>query len=381
MSAGAIFLFMETAPLPPEELACRVAFCCLEFVGSSTFGRLMGYFGSAQKAWQNLDRSNGEKLGIGEDSLQKFLAWRSKCSPMALMDKFSRQVDYIFPIENNLYSSNLKNISDPPYLLFVRGNPSVLNGETLAVVGSRRISPYGRQAVEILICDLVRAGLVIVSGLAIGADACAHQAALDAGGRTLAILASGVDQITPSANYQLGCRILSSGQGAILSERPPGWRVQKFSFPLRNRLIAGVSLGVLVVEAAENSGSLHTVASALEQGREVFAVPGPINSPVSQGTNRLIQQGAKLVAKASDVLEELGMASPPELDEPGSLSSTLSLSPDEDQFLKIIRGNQGSSSGQLAIIAAIPADRLNGILTLLELKGVISCQSGCWFCR
>ncbi len=201
------------------------------------------------------------------------------------------------------FPRRLREIPDPPPVLFVRGRLLAEDAFSVAVIGSRRASPYGLSICERIAQDLVRNGLSIVSGMARGVDAAAHWAGLEGGGRTLAVLGTGVDVAYPKSNRSLFERIPL--QGAILSEFLPGTGPLRGNFPRRNRIISGMALGVLVVEAAERSGTMITVRTALEQGREVFAVPGDVRSPLSRGTHRLIKQGAKLVEGIEDVLEEL----------------------------------------------------------------------------
>ena len=201
------------------------------------------------------------------------------------------------------YPRPLKEIFDPPILLYARGRVELLSGHNLAVVGSRRPSPYGMSVAQKLGRELVQTGLVVVSGMARGVDSLAHRGALDAGGNTIAVLGCGVDVVYPRENEKLAQRIVE--RGLIVSEFRLGSTAFPQNFPIRNRIISGVSLGVIVVEGAQYSGSLITARLALDQGREVFAVPGNIVSKQSWGPNLLIKQGAKLVQEPTDVLEDL----------------------------------------------------------------------------
>ena len=200
----------------------------------------------------------------------------------------------------------LNAIPDAPEVLFVRGDPEVLSAPQIAVVGSRRATPAGARIARRLAGELAAHGIVVTSGLAQGVDAEAHRGALDAGGRTIAVLGSSLDRIYPSAHRSLAERI--AGHGGLVTEFPFGTRPMPWNFPWRNRIISGLSLGVLVVEAAERSGSLVTARLAADQGREVFAVPGSILNPLSSGCHRLLRDGAKLVERVEDVLEELPLA-------------------------------------------------------------------------
>lgn len=203
------------------------------------------------------------------------------------------------------YPRLLKEIPDPPKILYVRGVGSKINLEkTIAVVGTRNITAYGMQMTKKIVTGLVRQGFTIVSGLAYGVDAVAHEAALDAGGKTIAVLGCGIDIIAPKANTEIYWRIAKGG-GAIVSEMPLGVLPDKKRFVTRNRIISGLSLGVVVIEGAQKSGTLITARYAAEQGREVFAVPGPVTSVYSAASSYLLKNGAKLVESASDIIEEL----------------------------------------------------------------------------
>ncbi len=200
------------------------------------------------------------------------------------------------------YPDRLKNIDGPPLYLYMKGEICQQDSNAIAIVGTRRPTPYGRRVAERLATELSFAGFTIVSGMARGIDSVAHKAALKAGGRSIGVLGCGIDVVYPRENSPLFADM--AGSGALISEFPMGTGPEKKNFPQRNRIISGLSLGTVVIEASERSGSLITARFALEQGREVFAVPGNINSPVSIGTNNLIKQGAKLVATTEDILEE-----------------------------------------------------------------------------
>lgn len=212
-------------------------------------------------------------------------------------------------IDDPRYPRLLKEIPDPPALLYVRGraiSPKIDLEKTIAVVGTRHVTPYGEQMTKKLVCGLVERGFTIVSGLAYGVDAVAHQAAIDAGGKTIAVLGCGIDIIAPPRNARLYWDIVN-GHGAIVSEIAPSVRTDKKKFVTRNRIISGLSLGVLVTEGARQSGSLITANYAAEQGRDVFAVPGPVTSMYSGAASFLLKNGAKLVESADDIIEELNI--------------------------------------------------------------------------
>jgi len=210
-------------------------------------------------------------------------------------------------LSDSNYPRLLKEISDPPQVLYLKGEIKKEDETAIAIVGTRNYTSYGKRIAEEITSDLVERGITIISGLAKGIDTFVHKTALEKGGRTIAVLGSGIDlkSLYPASNRGLAEKIINNG--AILSEYPPGTRAKKYFFPQRNRIISGLSLGVIVVEAPHKSGALITANCALEQNREVFAVPGPVYSSSSEGTNRLIQSGAKLTMNANDVLEELNL--------------------------------------------------------------------------
>ncbi len=225
------------------------------------------------------------------------------------LERLERLGIRLIPLLDDDYPPRLRAIHDPPCVLFVKGTLLPADEQAIAIVGSRRASPYGRHVAAELAAGLAQRGITVVSGLALGADAAAHEGSLRAGGRTLAVLGGGVDIVYPPEHVELYERIAASG--AIISEAPPGAPSIRASFPIRNRIISGLSLGVVVVEAPEKSGALITADHALEQGREVFAVPGSVNSVQSRGSHKLLRDGARLVESVNDILEELGWHTPP----------------------------------------------------------------------
>ncbi|HEX6733480.1 MAG TPA: DNA-processing protein DprA [Azonexus sp.] len=267
------------------------------------------------------------------------------------------------------YPPALLEIADPPSLLYVRGNPACLRQRGLAVVGSRNATPQGRQTAESFARALAGHGLPIVSGLALGIDAAAHRGALNAGGTTIAVIGTGADRLYPAAHRELALAILE--HGAIVSEFPLGTPPLAANFPRRNRIISGLARGVLVVEAAPQSGSLITARLAAEQGREVFAIPGSIHSPVARGCHQLIKQGAKLVETAADILEEFATATPDAAAVPAAAADAHGGNP---VFAAL--GHDPCSLDELAERTALGADRLLGELLALELAGRIASLPG-----
>ncbi len=286
----------------------------------------------------------------------------------------------LLTLEDDHYPAALRTIHDPPFLLYMKGSLTSADDAAIGVVGSRRTTHYGRDQAKKLSFQLAKAGFCIVSGLARGIDTAAHEAALAAGGRTIAVLGSGIGNLYPPENQALADRIAESG--AVLSEFPVLYVPDKQSFPLRNRIVAGISRGLLVVEAPVRSGSLITANQALEQGRSVFAVPGPIDRPTSEGCHRLIQQGATLVCTVQDVIDELGLEINslafdffPETRESSSKSGEnpkrqLDLSDAETKILTELA--QGDSTiDSLSEATGINAGKVGATLLQLELKSLI----------
>jgi len=268
--------------------------------------------------------------------------------------------------QDNAYPSRLRDIPAAPKELFYLGaDPRTwLDRPKVAIVGSRGVSTYGRQITAQLATELAQRGVVIVSGLALGVDGIAHQACLEAGGITVAVLANGLDKIYPSSHTQLGERILSSG-GTLFSEYPVGTPSFKEHFVARNRIVAGLSDALLVTEAGEKSGTLHTARFALEQGREVLAVPGNITSPNSVGTNNLIKSGATPVTGIDDILYALGADHLPA--EPARRRGDTA----EEQTLLDLLYDGMSDGHELLVASQIPAVQFNQVLTMLELSGKV----------
>lgn len=272
-------------------------------------------------------------------------------------------IQQLTPLEP-AFPQELLQIDQPPSQLFVRSNnwEQIMQRPRVAIVGSRKVTAYGREVTRQLAADLARTGVVVVSGLAIGVDSIAHKAALDAGGLTLAVLPGGLGQIYPSSHTQLAHQILDQG-GALVSEYAPDVHPQKWFFVERNRLVSGLSHALLVTEAAEKSGTLHTANFALDQGREVLAVPGNITSPLSRGTNNLIRIGATPVTSAQDILNILGMTG-------DQKAKPHSNNPHEQAIINLIHDGEREGS-QLLQQSGLSVQAFNQALTMLEIQGVV----------
>lgn len=268
------------------------------------------------------------------------------------------------------YPERLKNIDDPPRYFYMKGYISPQDSKAIAIVGTRRPTIYGKRVAEMLAAELSSAGFTIVSGLARGIDSFAHRAALRSGGRSIGVLGCGIDIVYPRENGTLMADIVESG--AIISEFPLGTKPDKRNFPQRNRVISGISLGTVVVEAAERSGSLITARFAMEQGREVFAVPGNINSPVSIGTNNLIKEGAKLVASTVDILEEFEQLLTYDLKNGinNNLKESLSITGEEECIYRMLT-LQPKHIDQIIEEGGVKPQRVMHLLLNLEIKGLV----------
>ena len=287
-----------------QELIDMLRLSMIDGVGPKTRITLLERFGTAAAVLSAAPSQLREIKGVGPKLLEKIRLSDQEIDVPALID-FCRQHGIEILTETHAdYPRALKEIHDPPGVLFMRGDLKSQDALAVGIVGTRHATQYGLRQAERLAGSLARAGFTIVSGLARGIDAAAHRGALNAGGRTIAVLASGVSNIYPPEHVHFADDV--AAQGALISESPPYAKPLAGTFPQRNRIISGMSLGIIVVEAADRSGALITARHAMEQGRDVFAVPGNVDNRMSRGCHRLIRDGAKLVESADDVLEELG---------------------------------------------------------------------------
>ena len=273
-------------------------------IGPVRVRRMLEYFHEPEKVLAAAENDLQEVPGIGKEMARQIHAWETTVD---LPEELRRMEEYgirAITLDDDEYPAALREIHDPPFLLYIKGTLQPSDSAAIGVVGSRRMTHYGREQARKLSFHLARAGFSIVSGLARGIDTAAHEAALAAEGRTVAVLGSGIGHLYPPENSALAEKITENG--ALISEFPVLYVPDKQSFPLRNRIVSGMSQGLLVVEAPSRSGSMITANQALEQGRSVFAVPGPIDRPTSEGCNRLIRSGAILVTSAQDLVDDLG---------------------------------------------------------------------------
>jgi len=347
----------------------------------STYQPLLRHFGSPS-AIVKARRAELGATGLVTAAVAARLAEAAAAfDPTDEMERARADGVSIVPHDADGYPGNLLNTFDPPLLLYVKGEILKDDRLALALVGSRRCSHYGKTQAEQLGLQLASAGFCIVSGLAYGIDAAAHRAALRAGGRTIAVQGCGLARTYPPRHGELAAEI--ARHGALLSELPLDAAPAARNFPARNRIISGLSLGVIVVEAAKRSGSLITARWAAEQGREVFALPGPLNSPVSRGSNALIQDGAKLVQSPQDILTELGpLADSVELSDGRRIEDArgMNLQGSEAALFALLRPDPLSIE-QLIEASGLSAGAVNSALLTLEIKGLARRWEGMRFTR
>lgn len=343
-------------------------------IGPTRLRALLGHFGDAAAAWKASPEALQES-GLDRRSLNNLLMARERFDLDAELARLVSLGIQCLIWEDEAYPERLRQLDNAPPLLYVKGTLTPADDRSLAIVGTRRITPYGREVTGRITADLAQQGITIVSGLARGIDGIAHRAALDAGGRTIAVLGSGLDVIYPSEHRQLAERIAASG--ALISEYPLGTQPEASNFPPRNRIISGLSRGVLITEAGEVSGALITADYALEQGRYLFAVPGSIFQHGCRGTNRLIQQGAKAVTSAMDILDELELAhvveQQAEIEE--ALSEIRPDDPVERRLLECLSG-EPRHLDEVSQGVGLPIAVVSSTLSLMELKGLVQDVGG-----
>lgn len=360
-----------------DDLTTWVALKSVEGVGSVAFRNLLAVYGSPRRVFEAALPDLEQAAGLNHKTARNIKDFRGWEQARAELAKAEREGVSIITCEDPAYPERLRRIYDPPPLLYIKGSLDTAD-IPVAVVGSRNASPYGRYVTEKLSRELAQRGATVVSGLARGIDTCAHRGALAARGRTIAVMGCGIDVIYPPENRKLHGEIASNG--AVVTEFAFGTEPDRPHFPARNRIISGLSLGVLIVEAGEKSGSLITARCALEQNREVFAVPGSIDLPGSRGTNRLLRQGAKLVETVEDILEEIL----PQLERPNVTEERFALTNSAQQDRPGREALTDNESRLLGFITEKPQDadtlikrtglaaaEALSLLLSLELKGYI----------
>lgn len=347
-----------------SDLPFYIALAAAPGIGPTRFQLLLKHFKTAKAVWTASDKLLQKVLT--PKLFSQFINFRKKFDIAKYLDNIIKLNIKVITLDGDSYPKLLKEISDPPPVLYVKGELPKEQKRIIGVVGTRKMTSYGRQVTEILVRDLVGAEFVIVSGLSRGVDSYAHSVTIGNKGKTIAVLGGGIGKIYPSENTQLAEEI-ANGFGAVISEFPVGMKPTPGNFPARNRIISGLSLGLLVTEAGDYSGSLITASLAGEQNREVFAVPGPIYSKLSAGPAELIKQGAKLVTNVDDILEEFNL-------DPGvKIQESIKVEGDNEEEQTVLGQMQEGPVhvDQIARESKLPAAKVGAILSLMELKGKV----------
>lgn len=346
-----------------------VGFNLVKGIGAARLRLLLNYFGDISIAWGATPQEL-RSAGLSPKLVETFIRMRADVSLDKIWERLLELNILVLTWEDDAYPRRLKEIDQPPPVLYVRGSLIPDDEWAVAIVGTRRATPYGRQVTNDIASALARSGVTIVSGLARGVDAIAHKSALNAGGRTLAVLGCGVDRIYPPEHRSLASELMDSG--SLISDYAPGTPPEAINFPPRNRIISGLSMAVIVIEAGERSGALITAGFAADQGREVFAVPGSIVAPNSKGTNRLIQNGARPLLEARDVLEVLDLTL---VTEKRDARSVLPKDKTEALLLSVL-GYEPIHIDEIGSRTEMPIERVSATLALMELKGMVKQVGG-----
>jgi DNA processing protein len=358
-----------------KDRAYWLGFHLIPSIGAASLARLIEAFGNLETAWR-ASLSDLQAAGITKRGASSLVEHRDRIDLELEWQKVEKAGANILTLADDGYPNLLREIPSPPPVLYIKGELTAEDETAIGVVGTRRATRYGRDMTHRLSSGLARAGVTIISGLARGIDGIAHNAALENEGRTLAVLGCGVDQLYPPEHRKLSERIQS--QGALVSEFPLGTRPEARNFPIRNRLISGLSLGVLVIEAPRKSGALITTSFAADQGRTVFAVPGSALSPASEGTLQLLRDGAALAVDASDILNELN------LERRQAAVETRRMLPeasgDERQVLELLQG-EPRHIDEIAIDTGINISQLSAMLLQMQLKGLVRDAGGQHYVR
>lgn len=347
-----------------DERLYWVGFNLVKGIGAVRFQALLDHFGDAKTAWE-ASPADLTAAGLGAKVIDRFVDVRSSLDLEKYWDQIQKQHIEVITWQDPTYPPHLKEIDQPPPVLYIRGSITNEDQWAVAIVGTRQVTAYGRQVTEELAATLAQNGVTVVSGLARGVDAVAHSAALKAGGRTIAILGSGVDKIYPPEHRQMAEKVMA--QGALISDYSPGTPPESTNFPPRNRIISGLSMAVVVVEAGETSGALITAEFAVEQGREVFAVPGNILAPQSKGCNRLIANGARPLLNAEDVLEALDLTRNIERREVRKVVPADAM---EAVLLELL-SHEPLHVDEIRAQSGLPIEKVSAALTMMELKGMV----------
>ena len=347
-----------------DEKRYWVGFTLVKGIGAVRLQALLDYFGDASSAW-NASPFDLVAAGLSPKLAERLIQVRQNINLDIYMAQVEKSNIKVLTWNDEGYPVHLKEIDQPPPVLFLRGEIIPDDAWAVGIVGTRGVTSYGRQVTEELAIVLAQNGVTVVSGLARGVDGVAHSAALKAGGRTLAILGSGVDKIYPPEHRQMADKIMM--HGAVISDYPPGTPPESANFPPRNRIISGLSMAVVVVEAGEISGALITAGFAAEQGRDVFAVPGLVYAPQSKGTNRLISNGARVLLQPSDILEALDLTRNVERRE---VRRAVPTDATEAAVLDVLSAEPAHVDDIRARLS-LPVEKISAALTMMELKGLV----------
>jgi DNA processing protein len=341
-----------------------IGFNLIKGIGAVRMQALIQHFGDLEVAWK-ASPADLAQAGLGPKLVERILQARAGVDLDQLWARIESQGIKILTWEDETYPQRLKEIDQPPPVLYLRGEYLPDDLFAVAIVGTRRVTPYGRQITEELSAFLAANGITVVSGLARGVDAIAHQTALKAGGRTIGVLGSGVDKIYPPEHRTLAEEMMRCG--AIVSDYAPGTPPDALNFPPRNRIISGLSLAVVVVEAGETSGALITAEFAAEQGREIFAVPGSILAPQSKGTNKLIQNGALPLLSVDDLMQAL------DLTRMGAHKAARKIIPTDETEARLLSvlGDEPLHVDEIRNQTELPIEKVSAALALMELKGMV----------
>lgn len=358
-----------------EERAYTIAFSGFPQIGPVRFSLLVRYFGSAKQAY-TATREQLRYVHLSEHLVSEFISFRQHFDIEAYVNKLRLSGIFVMLKNDPEYPKLLSEITDAPIVLYGKGNKGIFSDmlkRFVSVVGSRHMTPYGREMTERIVIGLVQHQITVVSGLAYGVDACAHRQTLESGGKTIAVLGSGVDSVSPSGNTDIYSAILKKN-GTIVSEYPLGFQATKWSFPLRNRIISGLSLGVVVTEGDEKSGSLITARRAAEQGRDVFAVPGAVTNPLSRGPAKLLKDGAILVERVEDILETLKLE---------NIGTNVSIDRDqigqtkeECAILTVLRASGRVYIDNIAQLTELSQSQVSRTCSVLEVRGIVKDYGG-----
>jgi DNA processing protein len=341
-----------------------IGFNLIKGIGAVRMQALLRHFGDLEAAWKAAPIELA-RAGLGGKVIERILQARQNVDLEKLWAKIESQGIKILTWEDETYPQRLKEIDQPPPVLYIRGDYLPDDLFAVAIVGTRRVTPYGRQITEELAAYLATNGITVISGLARGVDAIAHQTAVRAGGRTIGVLGSGVDKIYPPEHRGLAEKMMA--QGAIVSDYAPGTPPDAANFPPRNRIISGLSLAVVVIEAGETSGALITAEFAAEQGREVFAVPGSILAPQSKGTNKLIQNGALPLLSVNDLMQALDLT---RMGEHKAARKAIPSDETEARLMSVLR-EEPLHVDEIRNQTDIPIEKVSATLALMELKGMV----------